>query len=815
MSTRSVFISSTFRDMQAERDVLSRLVLPRLRKEVPDAAGLVEIDLRWGLTRAMTADDGAVRLCLERVDAADCVLGMLGARIGWQPDPSFVRAFDLEFASRVPPDCGLTELELRRATMIAHRGRPPPRVLIRNDPETTAAHHTLLAWLRERHPNCLRTYAGSADFEAQALKALRELVSATGEPPEDQTAPPQVPRPAVEAIVARAIKPSRFCGARPVLVHSPSGAGLSALLKTAMAERPDSRCIDGRMAANGRFLDNAARAALLTDIPVLIDHFEDGFATPERATLSALPELSTGRSRPQIVVATHLQRLATEAADLGWRVATLPAPTPDEASGLAKAFLDRYGKTLEPGALETLRRAPWITNLTATVFALHELRRHGEMESLSKRLAELAGHVNTGSLAGDVVAALDDVLPEAHRGSVARIVSALAASLRGIGAAEVPRLAGEVPLPSAYWGILRETLGPGLIERGALIDVSSGPLLAWAIERAEARPNLHADALKRVRALAADGSPEVARAHPVLLFRAEGPETLARHLADPETAATLAAESPEFFAGCLDLLPSAGQIAVTEAWAESGVSGDGAMRLASEANRVGAKAAARLILARTDNLAGNMEAQVVLRATILGDPDAARAVLDRLVDETRPSNALVSAALGLFADGTAPLDRVMLARVVGRLSQMDGSGGSAEDDARLQVLLGQCYLLLVVPKAAAKRFATAASAARRMARAQLLCLALERGAAAAIEIGRFRRARALAEECREIAARSGLGRLESLAYCLLTTIAARRAEWAQAYALNTEHHRRVKDAAIDAPDVPERILTALEHGTLR
>ena len=49
--TVRVFISSTFRDMQAERDHLVRFVFPRLREQLlPRRIHLVDVDLRWGVT---------------------------------------------------------------------------------------------------------------------------------------------------------------------------------------------------------------------------------------------------------------------------------------------------------------------------------------------------------------------------------------------------------------------------------------------------------------------------------------------------------------------------------------------------------------------------------------------------------------------------------------------------------------------------------------------------------------------------------------------------------------------------------------------
>jgi hypothetical protein len=49
--TFRVFISSTFKDMQAERDYLERFVFPRLREELlKRRIHLVDVDLRWWVT---------------------------------------------------------------------------------------------------------------------------------------------------------------------------------------------------------------------------------------------------------------------------------------------------------------------------------------------------------------------------------------------------------------------------------------------------------------------------------------------------------------------------------------------------------------------------------------------------------------------------------------------------------------------------------------------------------------------------------------------------------------------------------------------
>jgi telomerase protein component 1 len=85
--TTRVFISSTFRDMHAERDWLVKRVFPALRQRLePLRIHLVDIDLRWGITREQADNDQVLGLCLQQID--ECrpfFLGLLGGRYGWVP----------------------------------------------------------------------------------------------------------------------------------------------------------------------------------------------------------------------------------------------------------------------------------------------------------------------------------------------------------------------------------------------------------------------------------------------------------------------------------------------------------------------------------------------------------------------------------------------------------------------------------------------------------------------------------------------------------------------------------------------------------
>jgi telomerase protein component 1 len=95
--TVRVFISSTFRDMHAERDHLVKVVFPALRERLEKhRIHLVDIDLRWGITEEESRHDRVLDLCLQQID--ECrpfFVGILGERYGWVP-----KTFHEEAASK-------------------------------------------------------------------------------------------------------------------------------------------------------------------------------------------------------------------------------------------------------------------------------------------------------------------------------------------------------------------------------------------------------------------------------------------------------------------------------------------------------------------------------------------------------------------------------------------------------------------------------------------------------------------------------------------------------------------------------------------
>ena len=83
-----VFISSTFQDMQDERDYLMKHTFPILRKLASERdVTLTELDLRWGITEEEAKSGKVVEICLREIEnSIPFFIGIIGNRYGWVPE---------------------------------------------------------------------------------------------------------------------------------------------------------------------------------------------------------------------------------------------------------------------------------------------------------------------------------------------------------------------------------------------------------------------------------------------------------------------------------------------------------------------------------------------------------------------------------------------------------------------------------------------------------------------------------------------------------------------------------------------------------
>jgi hypothetical protein len=87
--TVRLFLSSTFLDMQSEREYLIKRVIPKIKEKLThQKIHLIEIDLRWGVTQEDIQSGSGLEVCLSGARNSDLFCGILGSRYGWVPDPN-------------------------------------------------------------------------------------------------------------------------------------------------------------------------------------------------------------------------------------------------------------------------------------------------------------------------------------------------------------------------------------------------------------------------------------------------------------------------------------------------------------------------------------------------------------------------------------------------------------------------------------------------------------------------------------------------------------------------------------------------------
>jgi WD40 repeat protein len=119
-----VFVSSTFRDMHAERDHLVTVVFPELRERV-ERLGLefFDVDLRWGVPEKDVNGETANswEYCRQWIDRVEPLfVCILGQRYGWVPEIKDFRD-EADRARQASLPRSITDLEVRHAVLTGRR----------------------------------------------------------------------------------------------------------------------------------------------------------------------------------------------------------------------------------------------------------------------------------------------------------------------------------------------------------------------------------------------------------------------------------------------------------------------------------------------------------------------------------------------------------------------------------------------------------------------------------------------------------------------------------------------------------------------
>lgn len=138
-----VFISSTFQDMNAERNELVSRVFPVLRRMAEERnVTLTEIDLRWGITKEESEDSKVVSICLDEIERSrPFFIGILGGRYGWKPAESAVNWHSLleeryhSVADDIDRGLSMTEVEMQHGVFQSEE-KPYAIFFVKNMPES-------------------------------------------------------------------------------------------------------------------------------------------------------------------------------------------------------------------------------------------------------------------------------------------------------------------------------------------------------------------------------------------------------------------------------------------------------------------------------------------------------------------------------------------------------------------------------------------------------------------------------------------------------------------------------------------------------
>jgi len=166
--TVSVFISSTFKDMHSERDILVKQAFPKLREKLlPYRIKLLDIDLRWGITEDQAENDETIDFCLESIEnCRPFFLGIMGERYGWIPEKKPVKV-----VNKFPERVSITAMEIYHGVLND-----------KDDTEAKALDKLVSRFSKSANGNSNALFFfRDAEFEKTMPPELREIVESESE----------------------------------------------------------------------------------------------------------------------------------------------------------------------------------------------------------------------------------------------------------------------------------------------------------------------------------------------------------------------------------------------------------------------------------------------------------------------------------------------------------------------------------------------------------------------------------------------------------------------------------------------------------
>lgn len=518
-----VFVSSTFRDMQPEREELLKRVGPRLRQLCGQRdVAFSFIDLRWGITEEESRTGKVASLCLAEIDnCAPYFVGLLGDRYGWVPDklpPDLVtqQPWVRDYTGR-----SVTELEIAAGAL-----RKPTvgcAFFYFREPGVAEPDHRLLA-LKERIRGSgldVREYARADQLGEQVLADLTKLIDRLYPPNEETSASERedcTQRAYANSVIRmHIVRQSSFerldehaeGDGLPLMLTGDTGSGKTALL-AAWAHRrreqhPDQLFVEHYVGASPDSTN--WEQMLLRIMTALKRHFNIAHDLPTeigglRSGFADFLNMATAQGR-WVLLVDGLDKLEDRdnALDLLWLpdamlqpslrvvLSSLPGRPLDAAQarkwltmqieGLDHAererfiheYLALYRKRLDPPRVARIAGAQQTANPSFLQTLLEELRLFGEHERLDERIGYYLDAKVLKDLSDRILDRYEQDYEAGHPGLVRHVMTAIWASRLGLYESELLDLAGsgDEPLAQATWSAFRAGTEASLMVRSGFL----------------------------------------------------------------------------------------------------------------------------------------------------------------------------------------------------------------------------------------------------------------------------------------------------------------------------------------------------------
>jgi tetratricopeptide (TPR) repeat protein len=445
-----VFISSTFRDMQEEREELVKQVFPQLRR-LCESRGVTwgEVDLRWGVPDEAKAEGKVLPLCLQEIEhCRPYFIGLLGERYGWVPEEIPESLFETQPWLREHLHQSVTALEILHGVLLDPEMEKHAFFYFR-DPAYAAAHpgfteedpvlREKLVVLKDdiRHSG----FPVSEPFATPKQLGewvLRDLTVIIEELYPEKDIPNALDRAALDHEAYSASRRTVYIGrdeyidrlnahaagdGPPLVIAGESGGGKSALVAnwthTWSEQHPETPVLvhfigaapdsANWMAMLRRLLGEFQRKfGIQIEIPDQPDALRMAFANALHMVaargrlvlaLDALNQIEDRDGAPdlvwlppvipsnvRLVVSTLPGRSWDDLKKRGWPVMTVEPLTTPERQELIDKYLKRYAKALSPGPVHRIAAAPQTGNGLYLSTLLNELRQFGSYEGLNPRI---------------------------------------------------------------------------------------------------------------------------------------------------------------------------------------------------------------------------------------------------------------------------------------------------------------------------------------------------------------------------------------------------------------------------------------------